>query len=590
MSSSSNCSSPENARFEEHNQTTQLQAETEDQTDTSVKPLELPLTSCQNLEKLDHSDIRDACRIDRKVPKLCFMCDKPANPVYQCKSCGAAQYCSWECNVDDAQHHRHICAQWPSFFNPPSKSTARVLIFPAQSTTPVFAWAEIVHVEDESSPRLLLRHPELLPFTDLLNPGGVGATTRQIARMGCINECRALALPQPKPMPIPNPNGQTNAFSKSPFGHGLFVLEWLPGATTDLSMDWINRSIQHITSLSGLKPGHTWLWTGPIIILSLDVSKTFTSGDTSILDHITMRDVRHAVDFFSLNLRNPAVPPLPSFESAPAPPLSLPNTTNRFPFPIMHGIKVNEIHTPIARALGIADLVEQVPVSRDLPPSNRALQGVSALAEALGLAWVVRVVLCHGEELDWLSQGLYSDPRPSGRGTRPQADGDRPDTETQTAKGSVIPAVINEVYTAVRSSSIPHKKLLPHSGDGVIFLSAGGEPLLKEHVQALLAFVKEHRIQPDDRRTRTLNPDSFKLFWSQFKAREGIGADVPSPYDIRPVLCDLMPGDTFTICKDVFRLFVRRIPNVVMDSNGVCTFKKRPKPTLKVVTSCECVR
>jgi hypothetical protein len=500
------------------------------------------------------------------------MCDKPANPVYQCKSCSAAQYCSWECNVDDAQHHGLVCAQWLSFSNPPSKTTARVLVFPADSTTPVFAWAEMKHADGESSPRLFLQHPELLPFTNLLIPGGVGATTNQIARIGCINECRALAPPKP----MPNSKQQAPAFRKSPLGHGLFVLEWLPSNCTNLGMEWINRSIQHTTSLTGLKPGHTWLWTGPVVIISLDVSQTYTRGNTITVDHITMRDVRHGVDFFSFNLRNAALPTPSSPTGTTA---GLPNTT-RFPFPIVRGVKINGIHTPVARTLGVTDMLEQVPMSRDLPPSNRFLQGVSVLGERLGLAWVVRVVLCHGEELDWLYKGCYSEPPSSGRsaGSKAKAaDDDKEDADlTETEKGSAIPAVINQVYTADKSiTTNPTKKLLPRSGDGVIFLSAGGGPLLKEHVQALLSFIKEHNIQPDDR--RALKPEHFRRFWSKFKAREGLRADMPSPYDVRPVLCDIMPGDRFAVCTDVFRLLLRKRPEVVMDEEGVCSFKKRSR-------------
>jgi hypothetical protein len=574
MSPSSNPSPFKEAPFQAENKTPQPQTQTEgDKTPALDGPLELPMTSCQNFEKLNHPSIHRVCQIDPEVHNLCIMCDKPANPVYQCKSCAVAQYCCWECNVDDAQHHGLVCAQWPSFSNPPSKTTARVLVFPAQSITPVFAWAEMKHVEGESSPRLLLRHPELLPFTNLLIPGGVGATTSQTARIGCINECQALAMPRVKP------NHQAPAFRESPLGHGLFVLEWLPQPSVNLAMDCINRSIQHTTSLDGLKPGHTWLWTGPIIIFSLDVSQTYTGGNTLTVDHITMRDVRHAVDFFSLNLRNSA---LPTPSSSPTPPPGQPSTS-RFPFPIVSGVKVSETHSPVARTLGITDTLEQVPVSRDLPPSNRFLQGVSVLGERLGLAWVVRIVLCHGEELDWLYKGFYSDPPSSsswGTGTKPKGDGDgdgdKQDLEPKIGEGSVIPAVINQVYTADKSATTqPAKKLLPRSGDGVIFLSAGGGLLLKEHVQALLAFIKEHKIQPNDR--RALKPKHFRHFWSKFKAREGIPADVPSPYDVRPVLCDIMPGDKFAVCTEIFRLLLRRTPKVVMDEKGVCSFKKRSR-------------
>ncbi|KAK4129820.1 hypothetical protein N657DRAFT_687076 [Parathielavia appendiculata] len=539
------------------------------------KPIQLSMTSLQNSERLHHSQIRRICQIHPDIGNLCIMCDQPANPVYQCRDCEAAQYCSWGCKVDDAQHHVLVCSQWPGFSESPSQSMARMLVFPAQSTTPVFAWAQLKHIEGEASPRLIIEHPEFSVFTDLLFPNGID-TFPQAARMGCINECRALTAPKSKQQ-NPKPRNEKHVFRTSPLGHGLFVLEWLPPNSTNLGMDWINRSIQHTTSLPGLhnmQPGHTWLWTGPIAILSLDVSQTYTTAThTFTLAHVTMRDVRHALDFFTLNLRNPALPAVPS------------PGTSRFPYPIAQGIKVNEVHSPVARALGVTDLLEEVHVSRGLPPTNLALQGVSVLCAALGLAWVVRAVLCHGEELDWSYRGFYSDP-PSFSSyhtgaTNSKEAGDGDEDADVTKKGSVIPAVINVVYTADNheSTAVPGKKTLPRSGDGIVLLSASGKPLLKEHSQALLQFIQEFHIEADDK--RTFKSEDFKLFWAKFKTKQKLRADVPSPYEVHPLLCDVRPGDTFAVCTDVFRLLLRRTPNLKMYDDGSVTFQTRTQTRFK---------
>ncbi|KAK4097448.1 hypothetical protein N658DRAFT_561783 [Parathielavia hyrcaniae] len=542
MSSSTTPSSQTGVRVQgiQGQKATKRQTQTQEtRAPLSYKLIQISTTSFQRFDKLDHPQIRHICRINPEVQEFCIMCAQPSNPVYQCKNCEAAQYCSWECKVDDVQHHLLVCSQWLGFSHPLSLCMARILVFPAQSTTPVFAWAQMKHIEGEPSAQLIIEHPELSVFADNLFPGGID-TVPQIARIGCINECRALTAPKSMQQ-TPKPQDGKHAFRTSPLGHGLFVLEWLPSTSTNLGMDWINRSIQYTTSLNThhMRPGHTWLWTGPIVVLSLDVSKIYTQAKTIALDHVTLRDVRHALDFFSLNLRNPALPAsLPS----PGTPGSLVKTS-RFPYPVAGGVKVNEIHSPIARAMGVADLLEPVIVSRDLPSTNRELQGVSVLGAALGLAWVVRVVLCH-------------------------------------EKGSsVIPAVINAVYTADKTTATAEKKSLPRSGDGIVFLSAGGEPLLKEHVQALLEFIQEHRIEADDK--RKFKPDDFNLFWAKFRTKHKLRADMPSPYEAHPVLCDVQPGDTFALCTDTFRVLLRKKQGLKMYDDGSVTFEVRAQTKFK---------
>jgi hypothetical protein len=87
--------------------------------------------------------------------------------------------------VGDQQHHALVCTQWANFQKPPSKTAGRMLIFPARSTTPVFAWADLIRSPDEDSPLLTILHPETQAIIDAIT----GTTPHsKLARMGCINK------------------------------------------------------------------------------------------------------------------------------------------------------------------------------------------------------------------------------------------------------------------------------------------------------------------------------------------------------------------------------------------------------------------
>lgn len=485
-------------------------------TSASRQTLDLPLNCLQDLDKLDHPHVRAACETDIRSTNRCFMCERPYYGFFGCKVCGATQYCSWECEVDDAAQHALVCETWRATARPPSKAARRIIIFPARSTAPIFAWSRLTHSPQEPCPRISLTHPELWPFYTHAIPSAT--PTDQLARLGCINTSRALAA------------------RKTRIGHGLFLIEWIyPAADADprISMDWINRSILSTTTLA---PGQSWFWTGPVALVAFDLARTRPRAKKFRLDHVTLRDMRHAMEFFALNMRNACVPTPGVAGSVAA----------RFPFPVVPGVKMNEVQGRVAQMLGVTEALEEVHVSREVPPATREFQGVLAVGAALGLAWVVRVVLNHGVELDWLYEGLY-DARESGK----DDGGAAPRGGDANEEGSTIPALFDLVFMKDEATGALQVRKLPRSGDGLLFLHAGGGKLWKQHVQALVKYLEEEQVENLEQ--LEIGPKGFKRFWRRFKAKENIPDDVPSPYELTPTLTDLAVGDRFLICREVIK-------------------------------------
>ncbi|KAK4152692.1 hypothetical protein C8A00DRAFT_34608 [Chaetomidium leptoderma] len=319
--------------------------------------------------------------------------------------------------------------------------------------------------------------------------------------------------------------------------HALFCAEYdisRPPSKTDVGIDWINQSILAACTAADSKPaGHAWFWPHR--------------------HHRAHAQPLPEDPFFSHHPRSP-------------------------------GIKRRQ-HKALQNT-GITAVLEEVHVSRDLPVVAAATrkylqQGVSALCAALGLAWVVRVVLNHGAELDWLYEGFYptssssasaAAPASSGSATKgddapstPSEDfivavtGGDPDASSrdQVEQGSsssssiIIPAVLDVVYAADEKTGVVDKHQLLRSGDGVVFVDARGGKLQKEHVQALLGYVEEQGICEGTLGERVISATEFKQFWEEFRAKENISDKVPSPYNLTTPALKL-EGDTFVVCADVF--------------------------------------
>jgi hypothetical protein len=115
----------------------------------------------------------------------------------------------------------------------------------------------------------------------------------------------------------------------------------------------------------------------------------------------------------------------------------------------------------------------------------------------------------------------------------------------------VIPALLDLVFKADETTGSLQVRKLPRSGDGLLFLHAGGAKLRKQHVQALVQFLEEERIQSLEQ--IEIGPKGFKRFWRRFKVKENIPDDVPSPYELTPTLTDLAAGDRFVMCRKVIK-------------------------------------
>ncbi len=461
---------------------------------------ELPLSSCQNFEKLTHPQIRALCAPDRQFDNRCIMCDRPYLLFISCKSCNNTRYCSWECQDADAAHHALVCDQFRTITRsqPPSKKAKRIILFPAQTTTPIFAWSELKHYPNEPAPRLRLSHPEFRPFFNHALSGL--PKDNQPARLGCLNECRALAARK--------------------LGRGLFLLEWanLP----KVGAEWINKSIPAslsptTTNNNTAAAGKTWLWTGPLAILALDL----TNPANPQLTHATLRTLRHALDFFALTLRNPCL------------------ASPRFPYPTLPAVRVNEITTPLAREMGMGQRWQEVRIIRDLPTRvGRVCQGLSVVAAGVGLAWVVRAVVCHGPELGWgyeeggsVSLGSSSDE----------------DEDEDREKLLPLPLALDAVL--VLDDGVLQTRELPRTGDGLVFVHAGGRRLRREHVQALVRYLEADGIK----KVEKAKGKGFRRFWERFRRAENIPKEIPSPYDMTPTLNMLLEGDRFVVCRDVIK-------------------------------------
>ncbi|KAK3309376.1 uncharacterized protein B0T15DRAFT_545123 [Chaetomium strumarium] len=96
-------------------------------------PTAIPMTYYDNYHTLDNPHLRNICRYDRDAQKHCIMCEKAANPTFLCSGCRST---TGSTTLVPAPRR-------PTFPPCPSPAARRILIFPAQSTTPVFARAEM---------------------------------------------------------------------------------------------------------------------------------------------------------------------------------------------------------------------------------------------------------------------------------------------------------------------------------------------------------------------------------------------------------------------------------------------------------------
>jgi hypothetical protein len=138
-------------------------------------------------------------------------------------------------------------------------------------------------------------------------------------------------------------------------------------------------------------------------------------------------------------------------------------------------------------------------------------------------------------------------------------------------QGSIIPPQLDLVFTLDEDTGCVAGKRFPRTGDGIVLMHAGGERLRKEHVQALVAFIKKSGMSGKYGLADEGLEKEFRKFWNQFKAKEKVPADVPSPYDLTPTLSGVKSGDRFLLCREVFKqLVLRARPEFRVLADGRC--------------------
>jgi hypothetical protein len=465
---------------------------------TSILPFTIPLSSINRINRIQHSQIREICEIDR-LPhwRRCVMCKYRSSSRWKCTGCEEAWYCGPSCMSDDAPMHKRICeafapnGRFTDLFRQ-SQDHFRALIWPAKSKNPELRWIHIHHSSYRKSPldsgsdsgsepvygpSLSFHHPEFWAFAKEFPKS---AFSLHMFSIGCVN--------------------QALAFKHRSLGAGLFLIEWALPHNTDLHPSWVNQSI---TSL-GL-PGDIWYWSGPQLIISLD-----TSHPTLTLRDITPHDVRHAIDYFQLNLRNPVL------------------TDELMRFPIEErslALKLTDTAQPMARLMDIPrhSQISEVVIASAPTFAN---EGWSAMCAGLELNWMFRDAICHGPEFDW----LY----------------DRQKT------GTVVSPAFRGVYTANRDNKAFFKNPCPRlgsllsSGDGIIVAHRTGGMIYPQHLRALMEYAQGWRKPVKTSQTekealaKTIKAlydtgkEGFHRFWLYYRAKEGLTAarDIPGPYEL----------------------------------------------------------
>jgi hypothetical protein len=166
------------------------------------------------------------------------------------------------------------------------------------------------------------------------------------------------------------------------------------------------------------------------------------------------------------------------------------------------------------------------------------------------------------------SSTCLSEPSPESESVAPFTGHGRDGTAEQ---GSIIPPQLDLVFALDEDTGCVEGKRFPRTGDGIVLMHAGGEKLHKEHVQARVAFIKKGGVSGTYKLADEGLEKEFRKFWTQFKAKEEVPADVPSPYDLTPTLSGVKSGDRFLLCREVFKqLVLRARPEFRVLADGRC--------------------
>ncbi|KAK0735240.1 hypothetical protein B0T26DRAFT_671408 [Lasiosphaeria miniovina] len=508
-----------------------------------VKGVGLPIRKFVNIKSLNRSKIRKLCRVDREIQRRCTMCDSAPVEKWACPRCKLARYCSWECQVDDNEYHVKICRAWRlggDWRKRPSKWWARAVVFPAQTVTPIVRWVRITESPKKDKKKAKdgkklkrkkkkdgkeRRVKPLLYIKD----GEITEFLRQLKRQYDYKPEHRLRCV----------NSGLEAYRPERLGHGLFLLEWRSREGIDVEHGWANQSIAGLAP-----PGRLQQWTGPVVLLALDLRRCSVKRGAFLPDDVDMRDFRHAVDYLLLNPCNPCLP-----HDAIASSRLLRSPGDPPAVHAVHAVKLNDVHSTVNVIMGVTEPIEDDVNVRANPydvggyhdsgsrgGESVVLEGPSTVCVALGLDWVVRTPLQHHASVQW----LYEDHLDS------------------------LPwftRVLTEVWRVDDNDATPTLRtcsLANIAGDGLLVMHASGAKICREHVEALKEYLSP---RPDEaaedsvRAKVAADPNGFRTFWDNgaFWGGDYYG-DMPSPYDARLFGRGEPGSKSSVVCGDVFAL------------------------------------
>ncbi|KAH7040605.1 uncharacterized protein B0I36DRAFT_12967 [Microdochium trichocladiopsis] len=260
--------------------------------------------------------------------RLCLMCSNHGGNT--CKQCRQAAYCSTTCQKKDWKTHKHVCEAFANFTETtrPSEHHVRVLVFPADSDVPRWAWIDAK--DNIISSMAMFEHIGEFPEEGNL---GISSLHAQLTTKG-----RGLAA--------------------------------------------LSNNVEQATNSSVLalgKPGELHVWPGSLLVVGFLLDEyappdEATGTRPGVISDLGMRDYRNAIDGLLINAINPCVA-----------------DSSRYPFKKLLAVKMTCVGERFVLAVAMTRKpIETCVVPAEIP--LLCAQWVCAFPFMLGLPWVCRVV------------------------------------------------------------------------------------------------------------------------------------------------------------------------------------------------------
>lgn len=279
---------------------------------------------------------------------------------------------------------------------------------------------------------------------------------------------------------------------------GRGVLVWTLCKWREQHHQWLNQTAAAL----GGPPGHSDLLYGPLIVTAF--KQDIIDLTVRFLDHVGMRQLRQVADYLQMLHDNPCIPNPSRF---------LPLQKYAKKYTLLPGIKIND--NAEQKLLGLTKKFERVSIPVERHPVRE--QWLSALPFVLGLRWLVRMAA-----VDMV---------------KPKSTG---------LKG--IDACLTWLQWDLKHATdfdggwrtlYPKAEYVYHDRTVVVF-HAGGAPLHKYHVHALVKYIQEEVMSSDTSNdssetkasapTTRLSKARFAAFWD---IHYGHKSDAPvSPYEL----------------------------------------------------------